>query len=78
MPTMDAGAKKYPQVRVTELADEHIKKVIRILRSRGLSVSKTSYLSELILSQPIPSAPAVKKKRRTRKAQSPDSVVQAL
>ncbi len=68
--------KEYPQVRVTRQARAHLDKLIPAERERrGLNVSMTDVVSELILSQPIPESipqptPAVVEvKRRTRKAE---------
>lgn len=59
---------KYPKVRVTKQAREHLEKLIPAERARrGLNVSMTDLVSELILNQPIPVIPAPAK-RRIRKA----------
>ena len=60
--------KRYPHIRVTAQANEHAEKIVEALQARGLSVSKTSIVSELIMLCPIetitkhtPSKRAVKK-----------------
>lgn len=61
-----AENEKYPKVRVTKQAREHLEKLIPAERARrGLNVSMTDVVSELILNQPIPVIPTISK-RRTR------------
>jgi hypothetical protein len=64
---------KYPKVRVTRQARAHLEKLIPAIReTRGLNVSMTDIVSELILSEPIPAMPTPK--RRARKAAETNAV----
>jgi hypothetical protein len=61
--------KEYPKVRVTKQAHAHLAVLMPAIRKqRGLNVSMTDIVSELILSQPIPQATTVKPLRKARKA----------
>jgi hypothetical protein len=60
--------KEYPKVRVTKQAHARLTLLIPAIREeRGVNVSMTDLVSELIMSQPIPQ-PQVVEKKRTRKA----------
>ncbi|MBI5950179.1 MAG: hypothetical protein HY865_00865 [Chloroflexi bacterium] len=60
---------EYPKVRVTKQAHAHLTRLIPAVReSRGLNVSMTDLVSELILSQPIPQPVVEKKPRRARRS----------
>lgn len=73
--------KEYPKVRVTKQAHAHLARIIPAVREeRGLNVSMTDFVSELILSTPIPQPTRAveEKKRRTRKAVNQSTAAPAL
>lgn len=60
--------KEYPKVRVTKQAHARLALLVPAIREqRGVNVSMTDLVSELIMAQPIPQPQAVEKKR-SRKA----------
>lgn len=68
---MDTLGEKYPKVRVTKQAYDHLAKLIPAIRAkRGLNVSRTDLVSEAILEIPLPSpTPGVAaRKRKVRKS----------
>ncbi len=66
---------KYPIIRISNLANRRADEIVEALEARGIDTSKTSVVSELILSMPIPQpTQPVEKKRRTRKAVSQSTV----
>jgi hypothetical protein len=54
MPTKPQKNRK--QIKVTLQANDHAEKVVSVLQALGKSVSKTSLVSDAILSIPLPSA----------------------
>lgn len=48
--------KNRPQIRVTTLAHRHIEKIVAVLSASGQSISKTSLVSQIILSVPTSAA----------------------
>jgi len=44
----------YPPVRISPIAKEHLDKIVESLKAAGLRVSGASYLTNLILNQPVP------------------------
>jgi hypothetical protein len=45
----------YPQVRINQMAKEHARQIVEELKRRGnTSESLTSWISNLIISQPLP------------------------
>jgi hypothetical protein len=44
----------FPPVRISPIAKEHLQKIVDALKAKGLRVSGASFLTGLILSQPIP------------------------
>jgi len=66
---------KYPIIRISNLANRRADEIVEALEARGIDTSKTSVVSELILSMPIPQpTQPVEKKRRSRKAVSQSTV----
>ncbi|MBM3180610.1 MAG: hypothetical protein FJZ86_09660 [Chloroflexi bacterium] len=66
---------KYPIIRISNLANRRADEIVEALEARGIDTSKTSVVSELILSMPIPQpTQPVEKKRRFRKAVSQSTV----
>jgi len=45
----------YPPVRISPIAKAHLDKIVEALKKTGLRASGASYLTNLILTQPIPS-----------------------
>jgi hypothetical protein len=45
----------YPPVRVSPIAKERLDKIVKALKKTGQKVSGASFLTNLILTQPIPS-----------------------
>jgi hypothetical protein len=46
--------KPQPQTRITMPAFKHMVRIVRAMKQQGRVVSYTSYMSDLILSQPMP------------------------
>lgn len=73
--------KEYPKVRVTKQAHAHLAKLIPAIReARGLNVSMTDFVSELILNTklPEPAKAAGVPSEKKRKAQPSTAAVPAL
>jgi hypothetical protein len=67
-----AQKNRYPIIRISKLANKRADEIVKALAARGITdVSKSSVVSELILSMPIPAAPEGEaKKRRTPKRET--------
>jgi hypothetical protein len=44
----------YPPVRISPIAKLHLASIVEAMKSKGLRTSEASFLTNLILSQPIP------------------------
>jgi hypothetical protein len=44
----------HPPVRITQIAKEHLDKIVAAIKETGRGASGSNYLSNLILNQPIP------------------------
>ncbi len=51
---MTTYQKNRKHVKLTLPAKEHLEEIIRLLKGNGQSASETRYVSELLLSQPLP------------------------
>jgi hypothetical protein len=77
--------KEYPKVRVTKQAHAHLIALVPAVRKqRGLNVSMTDIVSELILEMPMPifrpevtTVKPMRKARKARKANAPQAVASA-
>jgi hypothetical protein len=50
----------YPPVRISPIAKLHLASIVEAMKSKGLRTSEASFLTNLILSQPIPNGHAWK------------------
>ena len=44
----------YPPVRISPIAKDHLQKIVDAMKATGLRISGSSFLTNLILNQPIP------------------------
>lgn len=65
--------KKHPPQRLTPKADQHLRKIVRVLKAQGLPATMTSYLSELVLRQPIPNGKVLTEQQATDSGQQAGS-----
>lgn len=51
----------YPPVRITPIAKEHLDLIVCRMKEKGMRESSSSFLSRLILEQPLPNGSAESK-----------------
>jgi hypothetical protein len=70
---------KFPTIRIRRLANKHADEVVAALKAKGIETSKTTLVSDLILSIPLPEvAPTPTSKRRPRKVEETAAQSSAL
>jgi hypothetical protein len=64
---MNNDNQEHPKVRVTKQAHARLAQIIPAIRQqRGVNVSMTDFVSELIMSHPIPQPQTIEKKRNRK------------